>query len=150
MSDQITKSIIVKAEPERVFALWSNFENFPHFMDHVEEVKREGDKKSEWTVSGVLGSSVNWTAEMTRLEKNKRIGWSTKDREGSVTTSGQVTFNPLTNKETEVTVVMQYSAPGGKVGKAVADLLANPEKRLEADLRNFKSFAEGRTKQTSR
>ena len=143
MTDQVTKSIIVKADPQQVFTLWSNFENFPQFMDHVKEVKREGDKKSAWTVSGLLGSSIHWTAEMTRMEENKRIGWSTKDRKGSVTTSGQVTFNPLPDGQTEITVVMQYSAPGGKAGKAVASLLANPEKRLEEDLRNFKSFAEG-------
>ena len=142
MSAQVTKSIIVKADPQRIFTLWSNFENFPHFMDHVKEVKREDDKKSEWTVSGLLGSSFHWTAEITRMEENKRIGWSTKDRKGSVTTSGQVTFNALPGGQTEVTVVMQYSAPGGKAGKAVASLLANPEKRLEEDLRNFKSLAE--------
>lgn len=143
MSDQITKSIIVKENPHRIFELWSNFENFPHFMDHVKEVKRESDKKSEWTVSGLLGTNINWTAEVTRLEENKRIGWSTKDRDGSVTTSGQVTFNSLPGGQTEVTVVMQYSTPAGKAGEAVADLLSNPEKRLEEDLRNFKAFAEG-------
>ena len=143
MSEQVTKSIIVKADPHRAFELWSNFENFPHFMDHVKEVRKAGDKSSEWTVSGVLGQDITWTAEMTRLEENKRIGWSTKDRKGSVTTSGQVTFNPLPEGQTEVTVVMSYSAPGGTAGKTVARLLANPGKRLEEDLRNFKSFAEG-------
>lgn len=143
MSEQVTKSIIVKAEPARVFALWSNFENFPHFMDHVKEVKKAGDKRSEWTVSGLLGSTITWMAEMTRLEENKRIGWSTKDQKGSVTTSGQVTFNPLPGGQTEVTVVLNYSPPAGKAGKAVAALLTNPEKRLEEDLRNFKSYAEG-------
>ena len=143
MSNQVTKSIIVKAEPQRIFELWSTFENFPHFMDHVQEVKRAEDGRSEWTVSGVLGSPVHWTAEITRMEENKRIGWSTKNREGSVTTSGQVTFNSLPDGQTEVTVVMQYSPPGGKAGQAVAELIANPEKRLEEDLRNFKAFAEG-------
>ncbi len=148
MTTQVTKSIIVKSDPQRVFGLWSNFENFPHFMEHVKEVKKSGDKRSEWTVSGLLGSTINWTAEMTRLEENKRIGWSTKDQEGSVTTSGQVTFNSLPEGQTEVTVIMNYSTPAGKAGEAVADLLANPEKRLEEDLRNFKSFAEGTHAQT--
>lgn len=143
MSDQVTKSIIVKADPQRAFELWSNFENFPRFMDHVKAVRKAGDKSSEWTVSGVLGRDVTWTAEMTRVEENKRIGWSTKDRKGSVTTSGQVTFNALPEDQTEVTVIMNYSTPAGKAGKTVANLLANPERRLEEDLRNFKSFAEG-------
>lgn len=143
MSEQVTKSIIVKADPQRVFELWSNFENFPHFMDHVKEVRKTDDRSSVWTVSGLLGRTINWTAEMTLQEENKRIGWSTKDRKGSVTTSGQVTFNDLPGGQTEVTVVLNYSPPAGKAGKTVAMLLANPGKRLEEDLRNFKSFAEG-------
>lgn len=143
MSDQVTKSIIVKADPQRVFELWSNFENFPHFMNHVKEVKKVGDKRSKWTVSGLLGSTIDWTAEMTLVEENRRLGWSTKDRKGTVTTSGQVTFSDLPEGQTEITVVMNYSPPAGKAGKVVASLLANPEKRLEEDLRNFKSFAEG-------
>ena len=149
MSNQVTKSIIVKAEPNRTFELWSKFENFPHFMEHVQEVTKTEDGRSEWTVSGVLGSPVQWIAEITRMEENKRIGWSTKDQKGSVTTSGQVTFNSLPDGQTEVTVVMQYSPPGGKAGQAVAAVLANPEKRLEEDLRNFKAFAEGAHSRTS-
>lgn len=150
MSEQVTKSIIVKTDPPGAFDLWSHFENFPHFMDHVKEVRKLGNKHSEWTVSGLLGKDFTWTAEMTRIEENKRIGWSTKDRNDSVTTSGQVTFNPLPDGQTEVTVVMNYSTPAGRAGNALADLLANPEKRLEEDLRNFKSFAEDIHNPTSR
>ena len=143
MSNQITKSIIVKAEVPSVYELWANFENFPHFMANIKSVERTGAKTSSWTMAGPLGAKLTWEAEVTRLEENKRIGWSTKDNEGVVTTSGQVTFNGLSNHETEVTVVLQFTTPGGKVGEAVADVLANPEAQLEEDLRNFKAFAEG-------
>ena len=94
-------------------------------------------------MAGPLGTKLTWEAEVTRLEENKRIGWSTKDNEGVVTTSGQVTFNNLSRHETEVTVVLQYATPAGKAGEAVAELLANPESQLETDLLNFKAFAEG-------
>ena len=143
MSKQITKSIIVKAEVPDIYELWSNFENFPHFMKNIKSVRKTGEKTSNWTMAGPLGTKLMWNAELTRVEENKRIGWSTKDNKGLVTTSGQVTFNDLSLEETEVTVILQYAIPAGKAGETVAELLANPEKQLEEDLRNFKAFAEG-------
>jgi uncharacterized membrane protein len=53
-----------------------------------------------------------------------------------------VTFNPLPQNETEVTVLMQYDPSGGKAGELLANLFANPEKRLEEDLQNFKNYLE--------
>jgi uncharacterized membrane protein len=93
-------------------------------------------------MSGPLGSKIEWQAETTRLEQNRRIGWNTKDAEG-LTTSGEVVFTSLPNHETEITVTLQYVPPGGKAGEIIAGLFANPEKRLEEDLRNFKVYAEG-------
>ncbi|MDX1663939.1 MAG: SRPBCC family protein [Candidatus Promineifilaceae bacterium] len=143
MAKQVTKSIIIKSDLESIFNLWADFENFPHFMRHVKAVKKLDDRLSEWTVAGPLGASVRWKAELTRFEENKRIGWNTKDHEGMLTTSGQVSFNPLPEGEVQVTVVLQYTPPAGVAGEVVAHLLIDPEERLETDLRNFKQFAEG-------
>ncbi|MDT8305186.1 MAG: SRPBCC family protein [Anaerolineae bacterium] len=143
MAQKITRSIIVKASLDEVFNLWSSFENFPHFMKNLKSVKKVTNKISEWTLTGPLGVSIKWTAEMTRNEQNKRISWNTKDNAGLLTTSGQVTFNSLPHDETEITIVMQYQPAAGKAGEAAAQLLADPEGILEEDLRNFKAFAEG-------
>ena len=145
MANQVTRTVIVKGDVSSVYDLWADFENFPHFMHYVKSVKKLDDGRSEWVVEGPLGSNVKWVAEMTREEYGKRIGWSSKDYEGTITTSGQVTFNDLPeSNETELTVVLQYKAPGGKLGEVAAALFSNPQKRLEEDLRNFKDFAEGR------
>jgi uncharacterized membrane protein len=143
MSNQVTKSIIVKVEVPRAYEIWANFENFPHFMEHIKSVQKIDEKRSTWTMAGPVGTKVIWNAEVTRLEENKRLAWSTKDNEGLVTTSGQVTFNDLPQQRTEVTIILQYTPPAGKVGDVVAELLVNPEDQLEEDLRNFKAFAEG-------
>jgi uncharacterized membrane protein len=143
MTQQITRSLIVKASPEQAFRVWSNFENFPYFMKYIKSVTKTGANTSHWTMEGPVGSTIEWDAEVTRFDLNKRIGWSTKDREGDITTSGQVTFNSLPENETEVTVLMQYAPLGGKAGEFVANLFANPDKRLEEDLQNFKSYIEG-------
>jgi uncharacterized membrane protein len=146
MNDKITKSILVEGRAEEIYELWANFENFPYFMKNIKSVKKTGPRTSHWVMNGPLGKSIEWEAETTRLEESKRIAWSTKDRDGDsdITTSGQVTFNQLGDNRTEVTVTLHYVAPTGKVGEMVAQLLANPEKQLEEDLRNFKKYAEGR------
>jgi uncharacterized membrane protein len=144
MTEQVTRTIIVKGDAEKAFQAWANFENFPHFMEHVISVKNTGPKTSHWKVEGPLGKSVEWNAETTTVDANKRIGWSTKDNEDSdITTSGQVTFNALPHGETEVTVTLQYKPQAGVAGNLVAKLLANPEKQLEEDLQNFKKYIEG-------
>ena len=143
MADQTTKSIIVGCPVGDAYEAWANFENFPHFMKHVKSVTRTGDKLSHWVVEGPLGKSVEWDAETTRLEKNKRIAWNSK--EGSdIKTSGQVTFNDLGQDQTEVTVILQWVIPASKGGETLAHLIADPEKRLEEDLLRFKSFVEAK------
>jgi uncharacterized membrane protein len=91
---------------------------------------------------------VEWDAETTLLEENKRIAWNSKDR-SPVSTSGQVTFNALPHNETEVTVMMHYDPPAGMAGEMVAKFFGNPEKRVEEDLQNFKRYAEGMMDRTA-
>lgn len=142
MTKQVSKSIIIKSDAGTVYQLWSDFENFPTFMDYIQSVTPTEPGKSVWVMAGPAGLQVDWHAERTLNELNKRIAWNCKNNEGLVTTSGQVTFNTLGDNETEVTVTMQYATPAGKLGEAVAELFVNPEERLTADLRNFKAVAE--------
>jgi uncharacterized membrane protein len=143
MAEQTTKSMIVGAPATEVFATWANFENFPHFMKHIKSVTRTGERTTRWVAEGPLGRDVEWEAETTRYEPGKRIGWHSM-ADSPIRTSGQVTFNELPNGQTEVTVTLQYVAPGGAAGEKLAHLLANPEEMLEEDLRNFKAYVEGR------
>jgi uncharacterized membrane protein len=149
MSDTTTRSIIVQGTAEDVYRLWADFESFPKFMKHIKSVTRTGEKSSHWVMSGPLGRTLEWDADTTRLEEGKRIAWNS--REGSsVRTSGQVTFNQLANDQTEVTVTIHYVPPAGKAGEILMEVFANPEHRLEEDLRNFKAHAEGMTERITR
>jgi uncharacterized membrane protein len=141
MADQTTKSIIVGAPVANVFAAWADFENFPRFMEDIKSVTRTGEKATRWVARGPMGHDVEWEAETTRFEPNKRIAWRSTD-DSPVTTSGQVTFNPLSPSQTEITVTLQYVPPGGIAGEAAARLLSDPEEMLEKDLRRFKSYVE--------
>lgn len=135
-----TKNIIVKAPIDAVYQAWANFENFPNFMQHICTVTKTGDRTSHWVMEGPLNSRIEWDAETTRREENKRVAWSSTN--GDIKTSGQVTFNELSNKEVEVTVMLRYIPPGGVIGDLVASLFADPEGKLQEDLYNFKRYIE--------
>jgi len=148
MPDQVTRDIIVKADVNEVYNTWANFENFPHFMKNIKSITKTGDRTSHWVMEGPLGKDLEWDAETTKLEPNKRIGWNSRDG-GDIKTSGQVTFNQLPNGQTQITVTLQYVPPAGKLGELVANLFSHPEKRLEEDLNNFKAYIEGTHSRTA-
>lgn len=141
MTDRITKSIIVDGGINHIYNLWANFENFPHFMNNIKSVRKMGNDMSHWTMEGPLGKTIEWDAKTTRMEPNKRIAWNSMDN-SDLTTSGQVTFNPLPKDQVEVTVTLQYQPPAGKLGEIIAKLFDDPEEKLEQDLYQFKTYAE--------
>src|SRR5215208_4535569 len=138
------KSIRVNAPSDKVYQFWRSFENFPQFMEHVEEVRPVGggDRMSHWKITGPLGKTVEFDAELVTDEPGKQIGWNS--RGGEMETSGAVTFTDL-GADTEVHVVVQRDdLPGGAIAEALVRLLQDPEEMLEADLRRFKDIVEGR------
>lgn len=142
MTNQVSQDITVKGDVSTVYNIWADFETFPYFMKYVNSVVKTGPRTSHWEVAGPLGTKVEWDAETTRMDHNQRIGWNTKDHDGTITTSGEVVFAPLPNEQTHISVTMNYSLPGGKAGEVIANLFSDPKKRLEEDLRNFKLYVE--------
>ena len=140
-NNQVTTTITVLGALPDIYKFWANFENFPKFMEHIKSVKKTGDRTSHWVMQGPLGVDVSWDAETTRLDENERIAWNSKDN-SALKTSGQVIFTALGENETQIAVTLHYDPPAGAAGEAVAQLLANPEKRLNEDLRRFKEFIE--------
>lgn len=133
------KTIIVSAPVSKVYDVFSHFDRFPEFMDNLKSVEMKGDRLSHWVAKGPLGTSVEWDAETTLLEENKRIAWNSRDN-GDITTSGQVTFTELENNQTQIHVLIKYEPPAGAVGEAVAKIFSNPQSQLEEDLERFKTI----------
>lgn len=142
MADQFIKNIIVGVEAKRCFDTWSDFEQFPEFMENIESVYIIGGNRSHWVMAGPLGQNLEWNAEVTEFQPDERIAWRSID--GDIETSGQVTFQGLPADQTEVTVMMQYIPPAGELGEAFAELFDDPESQLMQDLRNFKDSIENK------
>src|SRR5438067_11547174 len=91
-------------------------------MRHLESVEKITDTISHWRAKGPAGTVVEWNAEIFNEIPNKLIAW--RSLEGSdVVSAGSVNFDPAAGGGgTRVTVHLQYSPPGGKVGAAIAKL----------------------------
>jgi uncharacterized membrane protein len=141
MAQRVHESMEVQAPVEDVFAFWSNFENFPNFMQNIEEVRMTGEDTSHWRVKRPLGKSVEFDAKTTEMDPNRGIVWNTVD--GEVMTSGEVRFEEVLPNRTRVEVTMNYAdPPGGKVGEVVAEAVSNPERIMREDLQNFAGLVE--------
>lgn len=124
-----------------IFAYWSNFENFPGFMQNIEEVRMTGEDTSHWRVKGPLGKSVEYDAKTTGMGPNRGIGWNTVD--GQVMTSGEVRFEEILPDRMRVEVTMNYADPPGcKAGEVVAEAISSAERIVKEDLQNFAGLVE--------
>jgi len=91
--ERTEKSIEIGVPVEVAFALYSDFERFPEWMKHVKEVRRTGENLTKWAADAPLGINVEWEAEITAFEPNRKIAWRTV--RGDVDTDGEVTFESI-------------------------------------------------------
>jgi uncharacterized membrane protein len=140
---KVEKSITVDRPPEEVYRFWRNLENLPRFMNHLESVRDLDGRRSHWVAKAPAGTTVEWDAEIYNEKKNELIAWRSVEN-SDINHAGSVRFEEASNgRGTEVTVVINYQAPAGKLGTAVAKLFGEePEKQLEDDLPRFKQLIE--------
>ena len=135
-------SIEVNAPLRVVYNQWTQFEEFPHFMEGVEEVRQEGDKRLLWKAR-IAGKVKEWEAEITDQVPDQKIAWQSID--GSPN-AGTITFNALDSDITQVNAEIEYE-PEGLLEKT-GDLLGIPSGRIEADLKRFRDYIEDRGRET--
>lgn len=140
MPVRVTRSIMVQRDVAAVFRLWADFENFPRFMQHIHAVRKTGPDTSHWEMRAPLGKVLRWHARTTELEENRVIAWESTG--GDVQNRGRVEFRPAGQGATDVTMAFEFTPPGGLLGEVLMRLFVSSEHEVEADLRNFKRYAE--------
>ncbi len=134
----IEKSIEVDVPVTTAYNQWTQFEEFPRFMENVESVTQTDDTHLHW-VAEYGGERNEWDAEITEQEPDRVIAWRSQD---GVQQSGRVTFEPVEDGRTKITVEMEWEPEGmkEKVGAAVgAD-----SRSVSEDLDRFKELVESR------
>ena len=134
----IERSIEVKAPLSTVYNQWTQFEEFPQFMEGVEEVTQHDDTHVHW-VASLGGTRHEWDAEITEQKPDERVAWrNTAGKDNA----GVVTFHRLDDEHTRIMVQMDYVPEGIKEKLGAA--LGAPDRRVEGDLERFKDLIESR------
>ena len=139
----VEQAFTINRSPEELYAFWRKLDNLPQFMEHLESVTVQDEKRSHWVARGPAGVRVEWDAEIINDEPNQTIAWRSLAG-AEVDNAGSVRFVPgRGDRGTEVHIVMDYIPPAGRVGKWVATLFGkNPESTIREELRNFKRIME--------
>ena len=136
--ETIEKSIEVEQPIKAVYNQWTQFEEFPVFMDGVKEVRQLDDQHLHWKAE-IAGKIKEWDAEIFEQVPDQRIGW--RSTSGSVN-AGTVDFVPVDAGKTRVVLSMNYEPEG--VAEKIGDSLGMVSAKIAGDLRRFKQFIESR------
>ncbi len=140
--DEMTATVDIGVPVRTAYNQWTQFEEFPHFMEGVEEVRQLGDTRLHW-VASIAGVRREWDAEITEQVPDQRIAW--RATEGT-NNAGVVTFHRLEDDVTRVALQLDIE-PEGFV-ETVADKMGFIRRRAEADLERFKAMIEERGVET--
>ena len=136
------KSIEVEVPVTVAYNQWTQFEEFPRFMEGVEEVRQVDDQRLHW-VAEIAGQKREWDATITEQIPDARIAWK---GEGEASNAGVVTFHKLDDSKTKIMLQLEWE-PEGLVEKA-GDAIGVAGHRIEGDLKRFKDFIESRGSET--
>jgi uncharacterized membrane protein len=138
--ERVEKEIEINAPIGIVFDLYSDFEKFPEWMKSLKEVRRVDERHTRWTANAPL-MNVEWEAETTAFEPNRRIAWRTV--RGDVEMDGDVTFEETEGGATRMHISLGYEPPAGRLGSLIAHLLgSDPEQQIDEELKRFAKMAE--------
>jgi uncharacterized membrane protein len=134
----IESSIEVDVPVSAAYNQWTQFEEFPQFMQGVEEVRQLDDTRLHW-VASVGGRRAEWDAKILEQHPDRQISWISEDGKKN---RGTVTFESLGEERTLVRLSLGYQAEG--FVEAVGSAAGFDRRRIEGDLVRFKELIEGR------
>ena len=138
----IEQSIDVNVPVHTVYNQWTQFEEFPRFMEGVEEVRQLDDRRLHWRAN-IGGRVEEWDAVITEQHPDERVAW--KNTTGAPN-AGVVTFHRLADTKTRIMLQMEYDPQG--VVENLGDLFGVVSRRVANDLERFKEFIEARGQET--
>lgn len=136
MKSVIEESVELRVPAKVAYYQWTQFEEFPHFMTGVKEVKQLDPSHLHWRAE-IGGKEEEWDAEITEQIPEKRIAW--RNVTGAVN-AGAVTFHRLSDQTSRLMLQMTYEPKG--LTENVGDVLGLVRRRIVHDLEQFKDFIE--------
>ena len=138
----ITESIDLDVPVRTAYDQWTQFEDFPRFMEGVVEIRQIDDTHLHWKTK-IAGVEREFDAEITEQHPDHRIAWKATT---GTSHAGVVTFHRLDDDKSRVMLQLD-SEPEGVVEKA-GDALGILKRRVKGDLERFKELIEDRGQPT--
>ncbi|MDQ7904193.1 SRPBCC family protein [Phytohabitans sp. ZYX-F-186] len=138
----VTESVDVAVPVRTAYNQWTQFEEFPRFMQGVQEVRQMSDTMTHWKTE-IGGVKREFDARITEQIPDERVAWTSTE---GTRQAGVVTFHRLDDTHSRVTAQMEF-APEGAMEQA-GDKLGAVTHRVKSDLKRFKEFIEGRGQET--
>jgi uncharacterized membrane protein len=138
----IESTIDVNVPISAAYNQWTQFEEFPKFMDGVEEVRQLDETRLHW-VASVGGRRAEWDAKILEQHPDQQISWISDDGKKN---RGTVTFESLGETRTLVRLSLGYEAEG--FVEAVGSAAGLDRRRIKGDLVRFKELIEARGSET--
>lgn len=138
----VEESIEVQVPVRTAYNQWTQFEEFPAFMEGVESVRQLDDTHLHW-VAEIAGQRREWDAEITEQIPDKRIAWTSTSGDRN---SGVITFHRLADDKTQLMLQLDHE-PEGLIDKA-GNALGAVGRQAKADLKRFKERIEAQGGET--
>jgi uncharacterized membrane protein len=127
----VQKGINIDAPVEHVFELWAHYQNFPHVMSNVRDIKNLGDGRSRWIMAGPAGTTVEWDAVSTSYTPREVLAWGIEP-DALVQHGGIIRFPSNSDGSTTVNICLTYDPGIGEFGHIVASLFgAAPRSQMD-------------------
>ncbi|MGH2418306.1 MAG: SRPBCC family protein [Candidatus Limnocylindria bacterium] len=134
----VVESIDVKVPVSTAYNQWTQFEQFPRFMEGVKSVTQTDDTHLRW-VAEVGGQEKEWEAEISEQHADERVAWNAT---AGAENAGVVTFHRIDDETSRVTLQMDVDPEG--IVENVGTALGFLDRRVKGDLERFKEYIESR------
>jgi uncharacterized membrane protein len=138
----VVESIDVKVPVRTAYNQWTQFEEFPRFMEGVRSVRQTDDVRVHWAAE-IGGLDKEWDAEITEQHPDERVAWRATS---GARNAGVVTFHRIDDETTRVTLQMDVDPEG--VVENVGTALGVLDRRVKGDLERFREYIESRGSET--
>ena len=138
----IDESLEVNVPVSVAYNQWTQFEDFPLFMEGVDHVQQLDDTRLHWAAT-VAGRKAEWNAKILEQHPDRQISWISDDGKK---TRGTVSFEPRGDGKTLVSLSMSYQAEGP--AEALGSAAGLDSRRVRGDLERFKELIESRGTET--
>lgn len=138
----IEKSVEVNVPVRTAYNQWTQFEEFPQFMEGVTQVQQLDSTHLHWKAQ-IAGKEKEWNAVITEQHPDERIAWTSTD---GAKNAGVVTFHRLSDQKSKIMLQMDYEPEG--VVEHVGGAMGAVSLRVAGDLMRFKEFIEKRGRES--